>query len=118
VDESTVYSAIHGNALFFDCNPDQLSNAPTFANISRSESAYELDLLTFNAQKVTLPMLDIFYQTAVNGGFNNTWLMPVGFFPDIYGGLVTNCSNTTVNAAAINLYSIRAMFDITFHFRH
>jgi len=63
-------------------------------------------------------MLDIFYQTAVNGGFNNTWLMPVGFFPDIYGGLVTNCSNTTVNAAAINLYSIRAMFDITFHFRH
>jgi len=90
VDESTAYANLHGSALFLDHNPDLLSTAPTFANISRSESAYELDQLTFNSQKVTIPMLNISYQTAANGTFNNTWTMPVSFFPDIYGGLVTN----------------------------
>jgi len=90
VDESTAYANLHGSALYLDHNPDLLSTAPSFANISRSESAYELDQLTFNSQKVTIPMLNISYQTAANGTFNNTWTMPVAFIPDIYGGLVTN----------------------------
>lgn len=119
-DESTVSGNLHGSSIYLNYYPTSSSTSFGASSMSRTESAYKLDLMTFNNQQVFLPIYDLLYKTSVGADaimMNNSVVMDTSDVQYLKGELAMSSDNGTVNAAALLLFNIRLSFACTFFYR-
>jgi hypothetical protein len=109
-DEATVSANMHGTSIYLNYYPTSSSTSFGPSSMSRTESTYKLDLMTFNKQKVFLPIYNLMYKGAVGTDavfLNNAVMMDTSDVQYLKGELAMSSDNGTVNAAAILLFNLR-----------
>jgi hypothetical protein len=92
--------------------------------MKRNQTAYELDLMTFDKQVITCPFSDIQLpcDTGVVFGdyitINNSEPMPTSLVEFIKGQFSIASDNTRTGAESKRLLSIAVKFNIEMYFRH
>jgi len=115
-DETTMYNGTHGCSINLGYYPTLISSAIPFATLARDVTSYKIDTMTFEPQAVCLPMLNVWYPGAA-GEYNNSVKNPYSDVQNLYGQLAIASDNTTVNAATVKLFNVKAEFYVIFYHR-
>ncbi len=67
VDEATMYANTGGASVFLNYYPTIASQVISFADVSRNQEAYRLDLMTFDKQSVVANSVDVDYPAQILG---------------------------------------------------
>jgi hypothetical protein len=113
VDELTVAGNLHGTSIYLNYYPTSSSTSFGASSMSRTESTYKVDLMTFDKQKIFLPIYDLMYKSTVGADavfLNNSIIMDTVDVQYLKGELAMSSDNGTVNAAAVLLFNIRLSF--------
>ncbi len=118
-DETTMYNNTHGSNLFFGYYPTTSTN-PVYSYVSRNQSFYKIDTMTFEKQVVRIKLPDI-YQTVTDAGVDYSFSMrkslQTSFFDFCPGEFVIATDNTTNNNSVVPLFTLLIKFDVLFSFR-
>jgi hypothetical protein len=121
VDESTMLSSVNGGSIFLSYQPTVSSAAVSYALASRDQSAYKLDLMTFDKQVLRCPIYNIQYPTTIVATvitLNSSEMLDCTLMASIQGQLNVVSDNATVNAAAVKLFSMIVKYNVTFFYRN
>jgi len=120
VDEATMYAQTGGWSLFLNYYPHLQSSVQTFADVSRNQDAYRLDLMTFDKQSVVCNSVDLEYPQLVLGSYlllNNKKFIDMAIFPLFSGQLSIADNNIIAATATRKLFSITWKVHVTFAYR-
>jgi hypothetical protein len=120
-DETTMQSATFGTNIYLAFLPNARSTTPSYASLARNQSAYQIDTMTFDPQKIVIPMPDV-SQLHTTGGvdywLNSSHQMLVSHIQYLVGQLAINTNNTTNHGATVlSLFNLKLKFRVTFAFR-
>ncbi len=115
VDEATMASNTGGCSVYLNYYPTVTSAVYSYADVSRNQQSYCVDLLTFDKQKVSCPVVSIDYILPFAGGYitcNNSRLSDLNLFA-VLGGQLSIVDNNVINAASTRkLFTINVRFHV------
>lgn len=115
VDESTMMNGIHGSSLLLNYNPTYTSVNYPFSALSRDQSAYKIDQMTFDPQVVEAPIYNI--QAYESSLINNSMYLPTERAGEIGGQFCLASDNTTLNSTTVKLFNVKIVFYVHFAYR-
>ncbi len=119
-DEVTMFSNLRGGDVYINYYPDIFSSSVTYADLSRDINSYRIDVMTFDPQRIVVPIPD-YAGYNINAGIDY-WLNPsktitLGQLPYVSGQLAIRTSNTTNNNAVVVLFKLMFKIQVVFYHR-
>jgi len=116
VDENTMLANLHGASLFIAYDPVLESTSTPYSTISRDQSAYKIDQMTFDPQVVQAPIYNVLAFDSEKT--NNSVYLSTGRAGEIGGEFCLASDNATLNVSAVRLFNVKVIFHVRFAYRY